>query len=175
MTGYRNGPADVNALWSKQRKHRSFRLLSCERFDRKTVKDGVYGEAIAWENHVRREATIPPSVILPSSFFSDSWGVRFKPRVPRARSRVEQGPTLLLARRCWRTKVQQPITGYHIDDEGHWVAQLGCGHNQHVRHDPPWMYRQWVTSARGRETMIGHLLDCPKCDEHAQPDERPTA
>ena len=31
--------------------------------------------------------------------------------------------------------MQQPITGYHTDEEGHWVAQLACGHNQHVRHN----------------------------------------
>ncbi|HBL45074.1 MAG TPA: DUF3565 domain-containing protein, partial [Planctomycetaceae bacterium] len=22
----------------------------------------------------------------------------------------------------------QPITGYHTDEEGHWVAELACGH-----------------------------------------------
>lgn len=59
--------------------------------------------------------------------------------------------------------MQQPITGYHTDDEGYWVAQLACGHNQHVRHDPPWMIRQWVTNAGGREQMLGFRLDCKKC------------
>ncbi|QDT49106.1 hypothetical protein Pan258_31530 [Symmachiella dynata] len=69
--------------------------------------------------------------------------------------------------------MKQPITGYHRDDEDHWVAQLACGHNQHVRHDPPWMNRKWVTTVAGREQMLGHLLDCIKCDEHAPPDDRP--
>ena len=69
--------------------------------------------------------------------------------------------------------MKQPITGYHTDDEGHWVAQLACGHNQHVRHDPPWMVREWVTIAAGRQNMLGHLLDCVKCDEHAPRDKRP--
>ncbi|MET0349673.1 MAG: DUF3565 domain-containing protein, partial [Rhizobacter sp.] len=40
--------------------------------------------------------------------------------------------------------MDQPITGFHQDDEQHWVAQLACGHNQHVRHDPPWQLRPWV-------------------------------
>lgn len=67
----------------------------------------------------------------------------------------------------------QPIIGYHTDDDGHWVAQLACGHNQHVRHDPPWMNREWVTTESGRRSHIGYELDCKKCDEGAPHDERP--
>lgn len=66
--------------------------------------------------------------------------------------------------------MKQAIIGYHTDEEAHWVAQLACGHNQHVRHDPPWMHRTWVTSDEGRKAMLGHLLECKKCDEHAPPD-----
>jgi len=69
--------------------------------------------------------------------------------------------------------MQQPITGYHTDDEGHWVAQLACGHNQHVRHHPPWQERPWVITAEGREGMLGSLLECKKCDQGAPMDERP--
>ncbi|QDU80252.1 6-N-hydroxylaminopurine resistance protein [Polystyrenella longa] len=69
--------------------------------------------------------------------------------------------------------MQQPVIGYHQDEEKHWVAELGCGHNQHVRHDPPWMIREWVTSPEGREKMLGHQLNCVKCDEQAPVDERP--
>ena len=25
------------------------------------------------------------------------------------------------------------IVGFHQDEEAHWVAELECGHNQHVR------------------------------------------
>ncbi|MGN0857666.1 MAG: DUF3565 domain-containing protein, partial [Stenotrophomonas sp.] len=32
--------------------------------------------------------------------------------------------------------VQHPITGFHQDDQGHWVAELACGHGRHVRHNP---------------------------------------
>mgnify|MGYP003140274364 FL=1 len=66
--------------------------------------------------------------------------------------------------------MQQPITGYHTDEEGHWVAQLACGHNQHVRHNPPLEERTWVTTADGRASMLGHQLNCKKCDENAPPD-----
>lgn len=69
--------------------------------------------------------------------------------------------------------MKQPITGYHTDSDDHWVAQLRCGHNQHVRHDPPWTVREWVTTAEGREQMLGYQLDCLKCDELAPPDDRP--
>ncbi|MCG2580064.1 MAG: DUF3565 domain-containing protein [Marinobacter sp.] len=69
--------------------------------------------------------------------------------------------------------MKQSIVGYHKDEECHWVAQLACGHNQHVRHDPPWVNRPWVVSEDGRESMIGCGLDCKKCDEGAPVDERP--
>ncbi|MFO7786163.1 MAG: DUF3565 domain-containing protein [Halospina sp.] len=69
--------------------------------------------------------------------------------------------------------MQQPITGYHRDDEGYWVAQLACGHNQHVRHDPPFINRPWVVTPEGRDSMLGTGLACKKCDEGAPPDEQP--
>ncbi len=69
----------------------------------------------------------------------------------------------------------QAIVGYHSDKQGHWVAQLACGHNQHVRHDPPWMIRQWVTTITGRDAMIGYRLYCKKCEEGAPIDDRPNS
>ncbi len=69
--------------------------------------------------------------------------------------------------------MKQPITGYHKDEEAHWVAQLACGHNQHVRHDPPWINRPWVMTAEGQQSMLGFKLDCKKCDQGAPPDQRP--
>jgi len=60
--------------------------------------------------------------------------------------------------------VQQVIVGFHRDELEHWVADLACGHTQHVRHDPPWMVREWVTTAEGRDSRIGTLLECKKCD-----------
>jgi len=69
----------------------------------------------------------------------------------------------------------QRISGYHVDDEGHWVAQLDCGHNQHVRHDPPIVSRDWVQTEEGRRSMIGFLLGCKKCVENTPADDRPEA
>jgi hypothetical protein len=61
--------------------------------------------------------------------------------------------------------MKQRITGYHQDFEQHWVAELECGHGQHVRHDPPWTERPWVTTSEGRQSRIGTELNCVRCDE----------
>lgn len=66
--------------------------------------------------------------------------------------------------------MKRPITGYHRDDASHWVAELACGHFQHVRHDPPWWERPWVLTEAGRAGMLGTTLDCRKCEEGAPPD-----
>lgn len=61
--------------------------------------------------------------------------------------------------------MNQSITGYHKDAEDHWVAELECGHAQHVRHDPPWTERVWVTTLEGRNSHLGKKLNCIRCDE----------
>ena len=66
--------------------------------------------------------------------------------------------------------MKQAITGYQFDEEGHWVARLACGHRQHVRHQPPFTHRPWVTTAEGRAEKLGVLLDCPRCDAFEWPD-----
>jgi hypothetical protein len=61
--------------------------------------------------------------------------------------------------------MNRKIVSFHQDDEGHWVARLECGHNQHVRHNPPWINRPWVITPEGRQAALGAELDCKKCDE----------
>ncbi len=68
--------------------------------------------------------------------------------------------------------IAQPIVGYHRDDEGDWVAELACGHNQHVRHNPPWNNRPWTETQVGRQSMIGQQLGCRKCVAGAPRDWR---
>ena len=63
--------------------------------------------------------------------------------------------------------MKQAITGFHQDDQEHWVAELACGHNQHVRHDPPWQLRPWVLTEEGRRTRLGETLNCVLCDQAA--------
>jgi hypothetical protein len=57
------------------------------------------------------------------------------------------------------------IAGFHQDEESHWVADLDCGHSQHVRHNPPWTNRPWVVTEEGRQSHIGREIDCKKCDD----------
>ena len=59
--------------------------------------------------------------------------------------------------------MQRRISGFHTDDEGHWVAELDCGHTVHMRHEPPWQNRSWVLTEAGRDGMLGAVLDCKKC------------
>lgn len=68
--------------------------------------------------------------------------------------------------------MKQPIVGYHRDEEDHWVAELACGHNQHVRHNPPLVSRPWVESEAGRASMLGYELDCKKCDRDEPVDNK---
>lgn len=69
-----------------------------------------------------------------------------------------------------RPAIPRRIVGFHQDDELHWVADLECGHTQHVRHDPPWQVRPWVTSADGRKSMIGSVLRCVVCPDQDRSD-----
>jgi len=66
--------------------------------------------------------------------------------------------------------MKQPIVGFHQDEYGDWVAELRCQHTQHVRHNPPWMNREWVTSEAGRAEKLGQLLECKECGNNAAAD-----
>lgn len=62
--------------------------------------------------------------------------------------------------------IKQAIIGFHQDEHDDWVADLQCGHSQHVRHQPPWQMRPWVISAEGRASQLGQTLSCKKCVEN---------
>lgn len=63
--------------------------------------------------------------------------------------------------------IEQRIVGYRQDEEQHWVAELECGHSQHLRHNPPWEVRPWVMTLEGRATHLGTSLLCRLCKESA--------
>jgi len=69
--------------------------------------------------------------------------------------------------------VLRAITGFHQDEVGDWVAELSCGHGQHVRHRPPWTLTPWVVSEEGRRSHLGQELECKKCEIDTGSD-RPT-
>ena len=64
--------------------------------------------------------------------------------------------------------MKRKITGFHTDAQNHWIAELECGHGQHMRHDPPWMERPWVVTESGRQSRLGEELDCVRCDKLAR-------
>jgi hypothetical protein len=64
--------------------------------------------------------------------------------------------------------MERKIVGYHQDEEGDWVADLDCGHGQHVRHQPPFINRPWVITEEGRRSKLGMVLNCVKCDQIGQ-------
>ena len=66
--------------------------------------------------------------------------------------------------------MQRPIIGFQLDTHGDWTATLSCGHRQHVRHDPPFVRRPWVTSEAGRVSKLGVPLDCLRCDRFEVPE-----
>jgi Protein of unknown function (DUF3565). len=61
--------------------------------------------------------------------------------------------------------IPRHVVGFHQDELGDWVADLECGHTQHVRHDPPWQQRPWVITEVGRAEHIGMTLGCVLCTE----------
>lgn len=67
--------------------------------------------------------------------------------------------------------MHQTITGFHLDEQNDWVAELVCDHFQHVRHNPPWTNRDWVEHQQGRQSAIGKTLDCKKCDRSEPKDK----
>lgn len=61
--------------------------------------------------------------------------------------------------------MKRAIVGFRQDAAGDWIADLACGHSQHVRHDPPFQARPWVLTEAGRHARLGIDLDCKKCNE----------
>ena len=66
--------------------------------------------------------------------------------------------------------MRRAIVGFHTDEVGDWVAELGCGHGQHVRHKPPFQLRPWIETAEGRDGRLGSELECVRCDRLELPD-----
>ena len=65
--------------------------------------------------------------------------------------------------------VQREIEGFHQDEVGDWVAELRCGHRQHVRHRPPFWVCRWVLAAESRAAQLGTTLPCVLCDRFEMP------
>ena len=66
--------------------------------------------------------------------------------------------------------MKRQVVGYHRDERDDWVAELDCGHNQHMRHRPPFEERPWVTTEAGRQGRIGMPVDCVRCNRFEFPE-----
>ena len=67
------------------------------------------------------------------------------------------------------TEGSSASTGRRAD----WVAELECGHNQHVRHNPPWTNRPWVVTPEGRARVLGQTWHVASATRRRAPSWRP--
>ena len=79
-------------------------------------------------------------------------------------------PRVCMWRRLARTGRQtggmdRTIVEFRQDDGGTWIADLECGHSQHIRHQPPFKLAPWVLEDEGRASRIGQPLECRLCDQ----------
>ncbi|MBW4078483.1 MAG: DUF3565 domain-containing protein [Acidobacteria bacterium] len=65
--------------------------------------------------------------------------------------------------------MNRTILSFYSDDQGDWIAELSCGHRQHVRHRPPFKVRPWVLDHETRCSRLGSSLSCPLCDRAELP------
>ena len=65
--------------------------------------------------------------------------------------------------------MERKIVGFAVDEVGDTVAELDCGHGQHVRHNPPLSNREWVLTENGRNSKLGQTLNCVRCDRLEMP------
>ncbi|MCP3856757.1 MAG: DUF3565 domain-containing protein [Actinomycetia bacterium] len=66
--------------------------------------------------------------------------------------------------------MDRTVTGFRTDGDDGWVAILDCHHGRHVRHHPPWPEGPWAQTEEGRQSMLGTVVDCPKCERIEMPD-----
>jgi hypothetical protein len=64
---------------------------------------------------------------------------------------------------------ERRMVGFRQDDAGDWIADLDCGHSQHMRHEPPWNERPWVTTVSGRRAHLGNCVPCLRCARSEPP------
>ena len=62
------------------------------------------------------------------------------------------------------------IDGFHVGDDGDWVAEMSCLHNQHIRHRPPFQNRPWINNDAERSGHVGSSIECPLCDRAEMPE-----
>jgi hypothetical protein len=62
-----------------------------------------------------------------------------------------------------RSVISSKIVDFHLDDDDEWTAELDCGHEERVLHNPPWTVHPWITTPQGRFEHLGRELTCITC------------
>jgi tellurite resistance-related uncharacterized protein len=90
--------------------------------------------------------------------------VRFEERTwfPALEAALDAEALATLARRLV-PEPQAAIESFRRESDTAWVAELDCGHTQHIRHAPPFKLAPWVIDEQGRAEHVGALLPCPLC------------
>jgi hypothetical protein len=78
------------------------------------------------------ETALLAAISMGQTFCKECRAGKFNQGIVRKRTDPDEGRPVSL------------ITGFHQDEDGHWVVELSCGHTQHLRHQPPWQARPWV-------------------------------
>ena len=60
-------------------------------------------------------------------------------------------------------ETMRKIVDFHLDGNLDWIAQLECGHPQHILYSPLCNHRYWLTTPQGRLGYLGLELACPVC------------
>jgi tellurite methyltransferase len=66
--------------------------------------------------------------------------------------------------------MERRIVSFREDALAQWIAELSCGHAQHVRHEPPFTERPWTLTPEGRAARQGSPLDCARCEAREMPE-----
>lgn len=66
--------------------------------------------------------------------------------------------------------MERTILGFEQDDEGEWKLLLDCGHQRHLRHDPPRETRPELFEVASREAAVGGKIPCGLCAQRQIPE-----
>jgi len=67
--------------------------------------------------------------------------------------------------------IPQKILAFTADEDGDWIAQLGCGHRRHIRHRPPLCAYPWIVDPAARAQRLGTQLECERCARLELPED----
>ena len=163
-------PASVNAFWRNESFHNYADYAMGDEFRaglHKLYEAGhakrcavMCAEAVWWRCHRR----IIADYLIAAGETVMHILANGRSELARITDGAMQGPNCTLV-----YPLASTIVGFHQDEENDWVAELSCGHQQHVRHRPPAVERPWVLTESGRGAKLGHAIMCAQCARKVEP------